>query len=162
MLKITFFISVFLLLFNINNSYAQNSNESKMNTTSYTDKQIIIELQLTPGMPNSDSYQLKVYGNGEYSFKNSLGKKKYTSANNKGTISDKEIEYIFKTAEEINFFEEINKNMLRPQKQVRDGQSRVISIWHNGYLRRASFSSGNYMNKETKALADYILSLVRN
>ncbi len=40
------------------------------NDTSYSDEQVIVKLAKTPGLPESTYYQLLIYGNGDYIFKN--------------------------------------------------------------------------------------------
>ncbi len=44
---------------------------------------------------------------------------------------------------------------------VDNGQQTTFGVWQDGALRKGEFGYGEYsINKETRELADYILSLV--
>jgi hypothetical protein len=130
---------------------------------SYSEKDLIIELQLTPGMPNTSSYQLLVYGNGKFNFTGS-SKSVYSPSvvTNKTVFSKVEIDSILAKAEEIYPTKTDNLGSLgKPtMAQGNDAQQLIFSFWQNGSLRKSTFGYGNEINKETRALADYILSLV--
>lgn len=130
--------------------------------TPYSDKDLIIHLALSPGGPGSSSYQLFVYRNGEFKFTGSAKGSPYSPFKNKinkTLFTKEEIDKVLNTAEEINFIE-LTKS-LRPLPHVDDGQQTTFGIWQNGALRKVAFGYGEHaINKETKALADYILSLV--
>lgn len=187
MLKLTlYFILAWLNVFYINNLAAQkndsiNSNplKSKQMKT-YTDKDIIIKLQKTPGMPNSIYYNLEIYGDGNYTFKGSLKRpndyiiardtiskntttKTSTISKDKTILTILEIETILAKAKEIKWEDTILRKI--PKKAIIascDRQLNIFSIWKNGSLKKIGKSFGKYKDKDTEALAEYILSLVEN
>jgi hypothetical protein len=128
----------------------------------YTNETLIIQLTLSPGGPGSSSYQLFVYGDGKCEFTGSSKQDRYSAPKNsinKTSFTKEEIKKILDTAKEINFIALTQSSKLLPH--VDDGQQTTFGIWQDGVLRSATFGYGEYaMNKETKALADYILSLV--
>lgn len=131
-------------------------------SVNYGDKTLIIHLALSPGSPCSSSYQLFVYGNGEYKYNGFSihNNDNIPSKNiNKASFTKKQIEKILNTAKEINFIALTESRIAL--SHVDDGQQTTFEVWQNGALRKGTFGYGeSAMNNETRALANYILSLV--
>lgn len=146
----------------INEEHLPLDIEDKETDPTYSDKDLIIKLQLTPGMPNSDSYQLLVYGNGDFKFKNGFfNLNKHSTYKTNGNLSKHEIKTILNKAEKIDFIGLTSSS--KASAHVDDGQQTIFGIWQEGSLRTRAFGYGeSSMNEETKALAIYILSLVEN
>lgn len=173
-LKIYLLIIVFFSLTSCVNSQKEIKNLNHImessttelehrNPRNYSNKDVIIQLQLTPGGPGTANYQLSVYGDGTYTFTGSSKRDDINTSNEsnyKNILTKETITIILDKGNAINFIDIVNEDVIL--QHVNDGQRTIFSLWQYGSLRKGQFGYGNYMNKETQELADYILSLVEN
>ncbi len=122
-----------------------NDNLKIMHTTDYKDTDIVIKVQLTPGGPGSDDYELSILGNGTYTYNYETG-----------SINQTTVQEILKKANAINF-SHITTND-RPLEFVHDGQQTNVAIWSEGYLKQGTFGYGNPMPEAVQNLVDLILT----
>ena len=120
-----------------------NTNQTTMNN--YQDKDLVIQLELTPGGPGSDSYYLSIYGSGSY-----------TSLHGEdGSITKTAVQQILKKAADINFNKIVGKSL--PLAFVHDGQQTNVSIWSGNTLIKGEFGDGHPMPETVQNLVELIL-----
>ena len=101
----------------------------------YSEKNMIISFRQTPGGPGSTSFELKIFGNSNFTY---LEKStKITAQNNfsnRGEISEEKINLIFSEAERINYKELTADCYLK--RLAYDGQEIIFELW--GYRPNSS------------------------
>lgn len=122
-----------------------NDNLKIMHTTDYKDTDIVIKVQLTPGGPGSDDYELSILGNGTYTYNSEIG-----------SIPQTSVHEIIKKAEAVRF-KDITANN-QPLAFVHDGQQTNVAVWSEGYLKQGAFGYGNPMPESVQNLVDLILT----
>jgi hypothetical protein len=122
-----------------------NDDLKIMHTTDYKDTDLVIKVQLTPGGPGSDDYELSILGNGTYTYNSEIG-----------SIPQTSVHEILKKAEAIHF-KDITANN-QPLSFVHDGQQTNVAIWSDGYLKQGEFGYGNPMPESVQNLVDLILT----
>ncbi|MGH1337949.1 MAG: hypothetical protein ACRBFS_17645 [Aureispira sp.] len=119
----------------------------------YTDKDLIIKVQLTPGGPGSHDYNLQIMGDGSYLFAS------YYAASHEKKIATEDIQEILEEAKQINFIQLTEIIPPFAPYPIDDGQETNVAFWIDGQLRKTTFSDDNSMPTAIRTLIDKVLVL---
>lgn len=104
--------------------------------SNYSDKDLIIGFRQTPGGPGSMSYELQIFGNGSFTYKERNDYQITTLSHfpSNGKISKEIIDLVFAEAKRINYKDLIADCM--PQQHDHNGQEIIMDLW--GYRPSSS------------------------
>lgn len=136
-----------------------DKNNTILGFNEFTDKDVIINIRLTPGGPGSTSYELSILGDGTFSYIEN-GANKLNPIHNfpkKGKIMKETIDLIFAEAKRIDYAKLIagcTKTFLE-----NDEQATIINVW--GYQENSSTDNCTH-KEELSNYTTFIFDVLNN
>ncbi|WP_439490689.1 hypothetical protein [Algoriphagus sp.] len=135
---------------------AQQTGTTEIAKMDYRKDQIILEIALTPGGPESNSYAYTVYADGRVSIPGQT----YNTASYQ--LSSEQLGELHSKLVNINFVKlSEEKNSVSAKPQVHDGQTKIVGHYQNGKFYRLSYQLGDEpIPIEVNDFHTYFLELV--
>ena len=126
----------------------------------YKPSDIILQVELTPGDPDSDHYRLSIFGDGKYRYSSSR-ESEIRLKETEGYIAKDDIIRIFNAANQDELSSSSLRELYRDQNSnSSDAQQTNISIWRNHELKKEIFEEKTATLPAVKDFIDFIFHTI--